>query len=144
VLKNSRKDSKWSCSKYYNFNSFGILKLSQWTKLFIKFISSSLQILDIFGFRQRTKYELQNFSNFLIIGKNCAPNWAWPSATVTDPGSDRTRAFPPCTAWTATAAVLRRAVSSGCPWLSCHPACAAPPTCDALSALSSRGMASLK
>jgi hypothetical protein len=33
-------------------NSCGILKLSQWTKLFIKFISSSLQILDIFGFRQ--------------------------------------------------------------------------------------------
>jgi hypothetical protein len=33
---------------------------------------------------------------------------------------------------------------SGRPWLPCHPACAAPPTCDAPSALSPRGMASSK
>jgi hypothetical protein len=57
-LKNSRKDSKWSYPQYY---SFGILRFSQWTKLFIKFISSSLQILDIFRIREATNlnYKIQ-------------------------------------------------------------------------------------
>jgi hypothetical protein len=52
------------CSKYYNLNSFGILKLSQWTMLFTKFISNSMQILDIFGIQEGSKFELQNVSNF--------------------------------------------------------------------------------
>jgi hypothetical protein len=36
------------CSKYYNLNSCGIPKLSQWTELFTKFISSSLHFFWIF------------------------------------------------------------------------------------------------
>jgi hypothetical protein len=38
--------------------------LSQWTKLFIKFISSSMQILDIFGIREGSKLELQDLGSF--------------------------------------------------------------------------------
>jgi hypothetical protein len=51
-------------SKYYNLNSCGIIKLSQWTKLFINFVSSILQILDIFRIQEGSKFELQNVSNF--------------------------------------------------------------------------------
>jgi hypothetical protein len=49
---------KASLFKYYNLNSCGILKSSQWAKLFIEFISSSLQILDIFRIREGTKYHM--------------------------------------------------------------------------------------
>jgi hypothetical protein len=45
-------------------NFGGIIKLSQWTKLFIKFISSSLQISDIFGIQEGSKLELQDSDSF--------------------------------------------------------------------------------
>jgi hypothetical protein len=45
------------------------MKLSQWTKLFTKFISSSLQILDIFGIQEGRIFELQNLSNLWVIRK---------------------------------------------------------------------------
>jgi hypothetical protein len=48
----------WSYPQYYNLNYGGILKLSQWTKLFIKFISSRLQILYIFEIWEGSKLEL--------------------------------------------------------------------------------------
>jgi hypothetical protein len=37
------------CSKFYNLNSFGIMELSQWEKLFIMFKSITLQSFKIFG-----------------------------------------------------------------------------------------------
>jgi hypothetical protein len=43
--------------------------LRDWTKLLMKFISSSLQILDIFGFRENRIFELQNYCNVSIIRK---------------------------------------------------------------------------
>jgi hypothetical protein len=52
------------CSKYYNLNFVGILKLSQWTKLFTKFIYSCMQMFDIFGIQEGNKFELQNLSKF--------------------------------------------------------------------------------
>jgi hypothetical protein len=63
-LKIQGKIQSGVCSKYYNLNSCGIMKLSQWTKMFIKYISSSLQILDIFGIPKGSKFELQNVSIF--------------------------------------------------------------------------------
>jgi hypothetical protein len=45
------------------------MKLSQLTKLFIMFISSSMQILNIFGTREDSQFELQNLSSFWIIRK---------------------------------------------------------------------------
>jgi hypothetical protein len=112
-LKIQGKIQSGVCSKYYNLNSCGIHKLSHWTKLLIKYISSSMQILDIFGIQEGNKFELQNLSNFWIIGKkDCATNWARPSATATDPRSvlDRVSAFRPHVAQTTAAVVHRRAV----------------------------------
>jgi hypothetical protein len=69
-LKNWRKNSMWSCSQFYNLNSVGNWKWTQWEKLFIMINSSTIPSFNIFWHQDGLRFVFWNWSKVWIIGKN--------------------------------------------------------------------------
>jgi hypothetical protein len=119
------------CCKYYNLNYCGILKLSQWKKLFIKFISSSLQISDIFGIRQAANLNFKVWRQFKYWKINSTMRFGPGPVRQHRPrpgaGFRLCQCLPIVCCLDSCCRSYHCAVGSRPPLVLRHPACAAPP-----------------